>query len=120
MKQLVLIMIALMIFRRRLLNILDHVDQLIKSSYLANLDAHFDGYTLGNNGRVAKQIVFAFLRVLRYKNQYDDLVVFLATILDRKSPLLHFLDELVDQYLIWKIEGQTHKIAFKTIMEKMS
>ncbi len=108
-----------MILWQCLSDISDHVDQLIKSSYLTDLDAHFDDHTLENSEKVVKQMFFVFLWVLCCRSQYNNLAMFLTTILDWEPPLLHFLDGLVDQYLIWKIEGQTHKTAFKTVMKKI-
>ena len=65
-------------------------------------------------------MVFAFIRVLRHVPEYDNLVVFLDTILEREPLLLYFLEGLTDQYLRQKIHGQTHETAFETVMEVVS
>ena len=64
MKQLALITVVMMSYLRLLSHFMNHLDQLIKSSYLVDLDAHYHGYSLENGGRVAEQIVFALLRLL--------------------------------------------------------
>ena len=104
-------------YRRLRPDFSDDTDQPITGSYLVDLDTLFHGHPLGNSGRVAEQMVFAFIRVLRCMDQYENLVLFLETVLDRKPPLLHFLDGLADQYLRRKIHGQTHKTAFETVTE---
>jgi hypothetical protein len=119
-EQLALNMAALMNYRRLCPDFSDDTDQPITGSYLVDLDTLFHGHSLGNSGRVAEQIVFAFIRVLRCMDQYENLVLFLETVLDRKPPLLHFLDGLADQYLRRKIHGQTHKTAFETVTEEVS
>ena len=120
-EQLSLITIALMSYSRLLPDHQDHLEQPIKSSYLADLDAHFQGDSLGNSGRVAEQMVFALIRVLStFGDQYEDLITFLVTALDRDPPLLHPLDGLSDQYLRCRIDRQTHRAAFDTTMGELS
>ncbi len=119
-KQLALNMAALMNYRRLCLDLSDNTDQPITGSYLVNLDSLFHDHSLENSERVAKQMVFAFVWVLCCMNQHKELVVFLNTVLDWEPSLLHFFDGLANQYLKWKIHGQTHEIAFKTVMKQVS
>lgn len=52
------------------------------------------------------------MRVLRsFVNLYDDLIMFLKTVLDLESPLLHVFDRSSDQYLCQKIKDQPHEPA---------
>lgn len=112
-------MAALMNYRRLRPDFSDDTDQPITGSYLVDLDTLFHGHSLGNSGRVAEQMVFTFIRVLRCIDYYENLVLFLETVLDRKPPLLHFFDGLADQYLRRKIHGQTHQTAFETVTEEV-
>lgn len=62
--------------------------------------------------KVGEQIVFALIRVLRsFGDQFEDLITFLDTVLDRSLLLLHVFDGFCDQYLSQRIDGQTHKTA---------
>lgn len=81
-KQLALYMAAWMIYLRICPDLLDDTDKPITGSYLFDLDTLFGGSSLGNSGRVAEQMVFALVRVLRCSEQYEQLVVFLETVLD--------------------------------------
>ena len=86
-EQLALTIAALMNYRRLFPDVLDHCDQPINGSYLADLDAHFRGCLLGDSGRVAEQMVFALLRVLYTSaSQHEVLITFLETALDRERP----------------------------------
>ncbi len=119
-EQLSLITIALMGYSRLLPDHQDHLEQPIKSSYLADLDAYFHGDSLGNSGRVAEQMVFALIRVFStFGDQYEDLITFLVTALDRDPPLLHPLAGLSDQYLRCRLDRQTHGAAFDTTMGEL-
>ncbi len=45
-------------------------------------------------------MAFALVRILRFfMHQFEDLVTFLETVLDRESSSLHVFDEFSDQYL---------------------
>jgi hypothetical protein len=111
-KQLALTMTALMNYRRLLPDFSDDFDQPIKGSYLADLDALLNGHSLENSGTVWEQMAFALVRILRFfMHQFEDLVTFLETVLDRESSSLHVFDEFSDQYLRWMIKGQLHEIA---------
>ena len=111
-EQLALIMAALMNYRRLFPDVLDHCDQLINDSYLADLDAHFRGCLLGNSGRVAERMVFALLWVLYiFASQHEVLITFLETALDRERPLLHLFDGFSDHYLRLRIKYQCHNTA---------
>jgi len=111
-EQLALTIAALMNYRRLLPDFLDDSDQPIKGSYLADLDALLNGHSLGNSGTVWEQMAFALVRVLRsFMHQFEDLVTFLETVLDRKPSSLHVFDGFSDQYLCRMINGQNHEIA---------
>ena len=111
-EQLTLTMTALMTYRRLHPDVLDHSHKPINGSYLADLDALFRGYPLGNSGRVAQQMGFALIRVLQsFVDQYGDITTFLETKLDRERPLLHVFDGFSDQYLLRRISGQSHEAA---------
>ena len=65
-------------------------------------------------------MVFALIRVpSTFGDQYEDLIAFLVTALDRAPPLLHPLGGLSDQYLRWRVDRQTHGAAFVTTMGKI-
>jgi hypothetical protein len=120
-ERLTLTITALMNYRRLLPDVSDHSDQPIRGSYLADLDALFHGHSLGNSGRVAEQTVFALIRVLHsFVGQFEDLIMFLETALDREPLLLHVLDGFSDKYLRWRIGSRTHEIAFKIVIEEVS
>ncbi len=111
-EQLALTMAVLMSYRRLFPDRLDHSDQPITGSYLADLDALFDGYSLGNSGNVWEQMVFALIRMLRsFVDLYDDLIMFLETVLDLEPLLLHVFHGFSDQYLCRRIKGQPHEAA---------
>ncbi len=100
-----------MICRQFLPNFLEYFDQLIKGSYLADLDAFFSDESLVNSGIVAKQIVFPLIKELySFGNQFKDLITFLKTALDQERPPLHIFDRFNDQYLRLRIEDQSYKI----------
>jgi hypothetical protein len=95
-EQLALTLAVLMCYRRLLPDLSGDSDQSIKDSYLADLDALLSGHSLRNSGKVGEQMVFALVRVLRLRpfvGQYEDLIIFLETALDREPPLLHFLTD---------------------------
>jgi len=119
-EQLALNMAALMNYRRLCPDRLDNIHHPITDSYLDDLDTLFHGHSLGNSERVAEQMVFAFVRVLRRMDQYKGLVVFLDTVLDQEPPLSSTVDSLTDQYLESKMQGWIHKSAFKTVMKQVS
>ena len=105
-------MAALMNYRRLLPDVLDYSNQPVRGSYLADLDALFYGQPLGNSGRVAEQMVFALLRVLySFAEEFENLITFLETALDRERPPLHLFDGFSDQYLRLIINGQPHAAA---------
>jgi hypothetical protein len=111
-EQLALTMAASMRYRRLLPDRSDDSDQPIRGSYLADLDALLNGQSLGNSGIVWERMVFSLLRVLRsFVNQYEDLITFLDTVLDREPPLLHVFDGFCDQYLSRMINSQPHETA---------
>jgi hypothetical protein len=111
-EQLALTMAALMSYRRLFPDRSDDSDQPIKGSYLADLDALLDGHLLGNSRTVWERMIFSLIRVLRsYMDQFENLIMFLYTILDREPPLLHAFDGFSDQYLGRRIDGQPHEKA---------
>jgi hypothetical protein len=111
-EQLALTTAALMCHRRLLPYLSDDYAQPIRGSYLADLDALLNGRSLGNSRIVWERMVFSLLRVLRSSaNQYEDLIQFLATALDRETPLLDSFDGFSDQYLKRRIDGQRHETA---------
>lgn len=111
-EQLALTMAALMSYRRLLSDLSDDSDRPTKGSYLADLDALFADHPLENSGVVTIQMVFALLRVLSsFTDQFEDLIKFVATVLDRETRLLHVFDGFSDQYLIRRMNGQSHETA---------
>jgi hypothetical protein len=114
-EQLVLIMAALMSYRRLLPDLSDDSDRPIRGSYLADLDALLNGCSLGNSGIIAQRMVFSLIRVFRSSgNQFEELTTFLETVLDREPPLLHVFDGFCDQYWNRRIDSHTrhtHEIA---------
>jgi hypothetical protein len=111
-EQLALTMAALMRYRRLLPDHSDDSDKPIKGSYLADLDALLNGQSLGNSGIVGERMIFSLLRVLSsFMYKFEDLINFLATVLDREAPLLHVFDGFSDQYLSRRIKGQAHEAA---------
>lgn len=111
-EQLSLTIAALMSYRRLFPDSSDDSDQPIKGSYLADLDALFGGHLLGNSGTVGERMILSLIRVLpSYVDQSESLIMFLDTILDRQTPLLHAFDGLSDQYLRRRIDGQPHEKA---------
>jgi len=111
-EQLALTMVALMNYRRLLPDSSDDSDHPIKGSYLADLDALLSGHSLGNSGTVWEQMAFAMVRELRsFTHQFESLVTFLETVLDREPSPLHVFDGFSDQYLRWMIKGQLHETA---------
>jgi hypothetical protein len=111
-EQLALTVAALMCHRRLLPYHSDDYTQPINGSYLADLDALLNGHSLENSKAIWERMVFSLLRVLSsFANQYEDLIQFLASVLDRETPLLDPFDGFSDQYLIRKINGQLHDIA---------
>jgi hypothetical protein len=111
-EQLALTIAALMSYRRLLPDRLDDSDKPIKGSYLADLDGLLDGHLLGNSGTVGERMVFSLIRVLRsFVGQFENLIMFLDTVLDREPPLLHAFDGFSDQYLSRRISGQPHETA---------
>lgn len=115
--QLGLDMVAIVNYRRLYPDFNDPSDKPILASYLEDQDAHFQGHSLGNSGRVAEHMVFALLRVLySFGDQYRDLTTFVETVLDRDPPLLHSLAGLSDQYLRWRLDVRNHKTESDYVM----
>ncbi|KAL9025485.1 MAG: hypothetical protein Q9180_007660 [Flavoplaca navasiana] len=114
-KQLALIMAALMNYRRLLPDLADQSDQPIKGSYLADLNALLRGDSLGNSRRVLEEMVFVLVRVLSsFVDQFNDLITFFETVLDQEPPLSHAFDGFSHQYLRRRIDGSpngSHKTA---------
>jgi len=116
-EQLVLIIAALMQYRRLHPDLMDDCDQPISGSYVADLDAFLGGQSLGNSGKIAEQMIFALVRVLgSFADQHKSLITFLETALDRHPPLLHVFDAFSDQYWYGRISGQTHEAAMKRLL----
>lgn len=116
-EQLALTMAALMCHRRLLPYLSDDYTQPINGSYVADLDALLNGHSLENSKMVWERMVFSLLRVLSsFTNQYEDLIQFLASVLDRETPLLDPFDGFSDQYLTRRINGQPHE----TVILKLS
>ncbi len=62
-------------------------------------------------------MIFSLLCVLNFfTNQYENLIQFLATLLDQETPLLDPFDEFSDQYFTQRINGQSHE----TVMIELS
>lgn len=117
-EQLALTMAALMGHRRLLYDVSTNNGQPIKGSYLADLDALLHGDSLGISGIVWERMVFSLLRVLgSFMDQFEDLQQFLGTGLDREIPLLHPYDGFSDQYLVRRIQGQSHDAAMPKMPE---
>ena len=101
-------------YRRLLPDRLDHFDQPINGSFLADLDALFRGDSLGNSGRVAEEMVSALLRILRdNEDLYEDLIAFLETAFGRERLLLHRYDGSSDSYMRLRTEAQPHGDAME-------
>ena len=119
-EQLTLNMAALMIYLQNRSDVLKDTDVPITGSYLVDLDALFRGNSLANSRRAAEQMLFALVRALRCGDRDEQLAVFLETVLDRQSPLVHVRDDLADQYMRWRILSQSHKTAFDDVMAEVS
>lgn len=120
-EQLALVMSAMLGYSRLVPDHFDHLDCSFNESYLADLDAHLGGHTLGNRGTVTEHMVFAMIRVLStFKGKYEDLVAFLVAVLDREPPILHPFAGLSDQYLMWRIGRCGHDNAFYIAMMEVS
>lgn len=120
-KQLALVMAAMLAYSRLVPDSLDDLDPPIGSSYLVDLDTHFRGDAIGNRGRVTEHMIFAMIRVLStFGSRYEESVAFLAAVLDHEPPLLHPLAGLSDQYLSLRIRRHNHETAFKLVMTEVS
>ena len=100
------------------------LDRPIHKDYLADLDAYLRGDPFKNTSAVLQQTALALVRVLRaYGDVYEDLFVFVETVLDLGPPLLCESDELLDQYLILRFGfdidhhdySRTHDAALETM-----
>lgn len=86
-------MATLMSYRQFLLDFLDNFDEPIKDSYLVNLNIFLYGKLLRNSGIVIEQIVFLLVRELSsFRDQFNDLIAFLKTVLNYKYFPLHVFD----------------------------
>ena len=117
--QLGLIIAALVGYQRLVPDPPHHADIPIKGSYLADLDAYLHGEELGNKGAIANHLAFSFVRVLRhYRDVYEDLAVFLESVLETEPPLLQGLDGLSDEYLSERILFRDHAVAYRNIVAR--
>lgn len=99
MEQLALIMAVLMSCQQLLPNFSEYIDQPIKGSYLVDLHAFLYDVLPKTRGRIAEKIVFLLVRELSSStNQFNDLIAFLKTALDYKSPPLYVLDGFTNGY----------------------
>lgn len=65
-------------------------DQPLIDSYLADLDAHLNGESLGNSRIVDLRIGFSLLRVLTScEGRFESLINYLGTVFDLETPLLY-------------------------------
>ena len=119
-EQLALNLAALMIYLQNRSDILKDTDEPITGSFLVDLDALFKGNSRAKSGRAAERMAFALARALRCGDRYEQLAVFLETMLDRQSPLLHSFDGLVDQYMRRRILCWSHRTSFDSVMEEVS
>jgi hypothetical protein len=89
-EKLALIVIAWTSYRQLAPDRLDDLDQPITSCYLSDLDAHLNDQALGNGGIVGQRMVFSLLGVFNpFKDRFEGLNSFLATVLDRETPFSH-------------------------------
>lgn len=115
-EQLALIMAPLMSRRRLRPDFLDYFDQPIRGSYLADLNTVLRSESLGNSGRVAEQMVFSLVRELSSSgDQFNDLIAFLETALDRELPPLHVFDGFNNRYLGLRMAGQPYQTAIEEL-----
>ena len=109
-KQLALIIIVLMNYRRLFFDVLNCFDQFINDNFLIDFDVHFRDCLLENSEKMTKQMMFALLRIFYFfANKYENLITFFEITFDRKRFSLHFFDEFTDHYLRLKIKCQCHK-----------
>jgi hypothetical protein len=119
-EQLTLTMAALISYRRLLPDFTDRSDQAIKNSYLADLDAFLSDQSLGNSGIVGECMISSLIRVLSSsKHDFDDLIKFLGTVLDREPSLLHVFNGFSDQYLGLRIDGLSHENAVESHLKML-
>ena len=116
MEQFVLIIIALINYRRLRPDILDDFDQPINNSYLADLDTLIRGNSPGNSGRIAEYIVLALVKVFQsFGDKFEGISSFAQQVFVREPPLLHFFAGFSDQYMRRRIKGQNHDTARKAL-----
>ncbi len=69
---------------------MNHIAQLIRSSYLADLNAILNRQDISNQRKVFEQMILSLLRVLYTLENIEYIHQFLAKVLDRESSLLNF------------------------------
>ena len=117
-EQLTLTITAWAIYRRILPDRLDNTQQPIRGSFVADLDALLHGAALGNSGKVAERMAFALLCELYTSvDQFESLIRFLETVLDRENPPWHIFDGFSIEYLRLRIKGQPHEGAIAAISQ---
>ena len=105
-KQLVLILAALLCYERLLTYTWSGTDQPINGCNLTDLDVLLSGKSLSNRQSVFERVGFSFLRVLTtFGDKYEDMIQLLAVALDRDPPFLESFDGLTDQYVAEKIKN---------------
>lgn len=110
--QLTLITAAMMTYRRLYPDFLDDSEAPVTGSYIADLDALLRGDQLGNSGKVAERMVFTLVRELWSEGEsFEDLRIFLGTILDRDQPPLHASEGFCDEYIRLRMKGVLHDSA---------
>lgn len=113
-EQLALTLGALLCHKRLLPYPPQEITQRIKSSYLADFEALLNAEPLRNERAVFERMAFSILRVLdTFGDDYQDMRQFLATVLDKKPPLLDPFDGFSDQYWMRRMKGMlAHEQAF--------
>lgn len=113
-EQLALTLAALLCHKRLLPYPPNETTQSIKGIYLADFDALLNAEHLRSERAVLERMIFSFLRVLNtFGDDYQDIRQFLATVLDKKTPLLEPFDGFSDQYWVRRMKSMmAHEHAY--------
>jgi hypothetical protein len=113
-QQLALSLATLLSYKQLLPHTSKETAQLIERSSLADFDALIHGASLNNERGVFERMIFSFVRVLgTFRDDYQEVIQFLVTVLDTDPPLLDPLDRFSDQYWVQRVHGLSHKDAFE-------
>ena len=112
------LILAALLCRERLLSYaMNNIAQSIEDSYLTDFDAILNAQDFSNRRVVFEQMLLSLLRVLCTLEDSENLLEFLAKILDKESSLLTSLDDISNQYCVRKIHEHTHNKAFEKVRE---